>query len=127
MAEQKPDMAQQMMQQGQQMLQSGQDAIKKLQEKPTIEQVLHFLKDNRAKSFVLDIETDSTIMSGRERREAAPHRVRAGAGRAAAAAVADDRGRAEDGEVLRRNPEIRHCGRSAPAARSTARSMNWSS
>ena len=36
--------------------------IQKLQEKPTIEQVLKFLKNNRAKSFVLDIETDSTIM-----------------------------------------------------------------
>ena len=36
--------------------------LRTLQEKPTIEQVLYFLKDNRAKSFVLDIETDSTIM-----------------------------------------------------------------
>ena len=37
--------------------------LQKLQEQPTIEQVLHFLKDNRAKSFVLDIETDSTILA----------------------------------------------------------------
>ena len=37
--------------------------MQKLQQQPTIEQVLKFLKDNRAKSFVLDIETDSTIMA----------------------------------------------------------------
>jgi hypothetical protein len=36
--------------------------IKKIMAKPTIEQVLRFLKDNRMKSFVLDIETDSTII-----------------------------------------------------------------
>jgi hypothetical protein len=30
---------------------------------PTIEQVLTFFKNNRARSFVLDIETDSTILS----------------------------------------------------------------
>jgi hypothetical protein len=34
-----------------------------MQEEPTIEQVLKFLSNNRAKSFVLDIETDSTIMA----------------------------------------------------------------
>jgi len=34
----------------------------KLPEEPTINQVLRFLRDNRAKAFVLDIETDSTIM-----------------------------------------------------------------
>ena len=37
--------------------------MQKLQQQPTIEQVLKFLKDNRAKSFVLDIETDSTIIA----------------------------------------------------------------
>ena len=37
--------------------------MQKLQQQPTIEQVLKFLKDNRAKSFVLDIETDSTIVA----------------------------------------------------------------
>jgi hypothetical protein len=37
--------------------------LQKLREAPTIEQVLLFLKDNRAKSFVLDIETDSTILA----------------------------------------------------------------
>ena len=44
------------------MMQQGVVQLRTLQEKPTIEQVLYFLKDNRAKSFVLDIETDSTIM-----------------------------------------------------------------
>jgi len=40
----------------------AQESIQKLQQKPTIDQVLDFLKDNRARSFTLDIETDSTIM-----------------------------------------------------------------
>ena len=46
----------------QQLMQQAQTQIQKLQAQPTIEQVLTFLKNNRAKSFVLDIETDSTIM-----------------------------------------------------------------
>ena len=50
-------------QQIQQGLQQGQAKLQKLQEEPTIDQVLKFLGDNRAKSFVLDIETDSTIMA----------------------------------------------------------------
>jgi hypothetical protein len=41
--------------------------IKRLREKPTVDQVLKFLKDNRAKSFVLDIETDSTIQADEDR------------------------------------------------------------
>ena len=45
------------------LLKQGQAELQKLQEKPTIDQVLYFLKDNRAKAFVLDIETDSTIMA----------------------------------------------------------------
>ena len=56
-----PDI-QQKLQQVQQVVQTGQDTIKKIQEKPTIEQVLYFFKNNRVKAFVLDIETDSTIM-----------------------------------------------------------------
>jgi len=47
----------------QQLIQQGMAELQKLDEKPTIEQVLYFLKDNRAKAFVLDIETDSTIMA----------------------------------------------------------------
>jgi hypothetical protein len=35
----------------------------KLQEQPTIDQVLYFLSDNRARAFTLDIETDSTILA----------------------------------------------------------------
>ena len=46
---------------GQQLLQSGQDSIKKILEEPNIDQVFYFLKSNRIRSFVLDIETDSTI------------------------------------------------------------------
>jgi len=37
--------------------------LEKAKTEPTIDQVLHFLSDNRAKSFVLDIETDSTILA----------------------------------------------------------------
>jgi hypothetical protein len=36
--------------------------MKKLQERPTTDQVFTFLQDNKARSFTLDIETDSTIM-----------------------------------------------------------------
>jgi hypothetical protein len=53
-------------------LQQAITELQRAQEKPTIEQVLYFLKDNRAKSFVLDIETDSTI----ERDEAAEKKAR---------------------------------------------------
>jgi hypothetical protein len=79
MQQQKMQQLQQMMAQGQQMVQQQQDPaqsqqvqtmltqaqskLQKMQEEPTIEQVLKFLGDNRAKSFVLDIETDSTIMA----------------------------------------------------------------
>ena len=62
MAQQKPEQAQQIMMQGQQLLQHGQDAIKKIMGKPTLEQVLHLFQDQRAKSFIFDIETDSTVM-----------------------------------------------------------------
>jgi hypothetical protein len=43
-------------------LQQLQNQYHKLQEEPTLDQVLYFLKDGKKKSFVLDIETDSTIM-----------------------------------------------------------------
>jgi len=61
-AQQNPQMAQQLMQQVQQQMQQAQKELQKIQEQPTIDQVLRFLKDSRAKAFVLDIETDSTIM-----------------------------------------------------------------
>ena len=41
--------------------------LQNLPQEPTIDQVLTFLKDNRVKSFVLDIETDSTIMPDEQR------------------------------------------------------------
>jgi hypothetical protein len=53
----------QMQQQMQAQAQDLMRQLQKLREQPTIEQVLHFLKSNRAKSFVLDIETDSTILA----------------------------------------------------------------
>ena len=61
MVQQKPEMVQQITQQFQQLQQSGQDSIKKILEEPNIDQVFYFLKSNRIRSFVLDIETDSTI------------------------------------------------------------------
>jgi hypothetical protein len=54
---------QQQMQQAQTQLEQMVTEIEQAQQQVTIEQVLNFLKDNRAKSFVLDIETDSTIMA----------------------------------------------------------------
>ena len=62
MAQSNPEQAQQVQQQAQQLMQTGQETIKRIMEQPNIDQVLRFLKDNRARSFVLDIETDSTIM-----------------------------------------------------------------
>jgi hypothetical protein len=41
---------------------AGQNAMQQIVEKPNTEQVFKFLKDNRAKAFTLDIETDSTVM-----------------------------------------------------------------
>jgi hypothetical protein len=57
------DPAQQMMAQGQDHMQQLSTQMQQLQEQPTIEQVLRFLRDNRTRAFVLDIETDSTILA----------------------------------------------------------------
>jgi hypothetical protein len=57
-----PQAGQQAQQALQQAQQAGQEAINKILQKPNLDQVLDFLKNNRMKSFVLDIETDSTIM-----------------------------------------------------------------
>jgi hypothetical protein len=62
MMQQSPDQAQALQTQAQAQLQQGQDAIRKLTERPTIDQVFEFLQNNRMRTFVLDIETDSTIM-----------------------------------------------------------------
>src|SRR5262249_34903569 len=61
MAEQNPQMAQQAVGMAQKMQQSLQENLTKLKAKPTVEDVMAFLRNNRARSFVLDIETDSTI------------------------------------------------------------------
>jgi hypothetical protein len=42
-------------------LQNMQEQISDFAQKPTYEDVMAFLRDNRARAFVLDIETDSTI------------------------------------------------------------------
>jgi len=47
----------------QQLQQAVTQQLQQIKDQPTIDQVLKFLKDSRAKSFVLDIETDSTIMA----------------------------------------------------------------
>lgn len=60
-AQANPEQAQQMMQQAQQQLGELQAQIKKLQDQPTVEKVIGFLRDQRLRPFVLDIETDSTI------------------------------------------------------------------
>jgi len=61
-AQQDPNAAQQMIQQAQsQMQQQVQQQIAQLQEVPTVEKVVAFLRDQRIRPFVLDIETDSTI------------------------------------------------------------------
>jgi hypothetical protein len=61
MAQQNPDQAGQIASQAQLQIQQGFDALYKLQDTPTIDQVFDLFKNNRVKSFVLDIETDSTI------------------------------------------------------------------
>jgi hypothetical protein len=52
----------QQLQQLQQQGQMIQGQIDRIAHEPNVENVLGFLRDNRAKCFVLDIETDSTIM-----------------------------------------------------------------
>jgi hypothetical protein len=63
MAQQNPQAAQQAIAQFQQAQQQAQQEVQKLEQQPTIEQVLAFLKNNRSRAFVLDIETDSTIQA----------------------------------------------------------------
>ena len=53
---------QQMQQQMQQQIQQLQQQLQQVMQAPTIEQVLKFLKDQRSRAFILDIETDSTVM-----------------------------------------------------------------
>jgi hypothetical protein len=58
-----PDAAQQLISQVQPQIQQLTEHGQKMSAEVTIDQVLRFLRDTRAKSFVLDIETDSTIMA----------------------------------------------------------------
>lgn len=60
-AQQQPEKAQQVLQQAQQQIEQLVKQINELQEQPTIETVMKFLRDQRLRPFVLDIETDSTI------------------------------------------------------------------
>jgi hypothetical protein len=78
MQKQKMQQIVQGIQQGQQMMQTMQDPaqqqqtqqmidqaiaqLPRIQQEPTIDQVIRLLRDNRTKTFVLDIETDSTIL-----------------------------------------------------------------
>ncbi|MEZ2132705.1 MULTISPECIES: hypothetical protein [unclassified Sinorhizobium] len=66
-AQANPEQAQQALQQAQQQIQQiGQQAaeqVAKLDATPTVEQVQKFLRDNKLRPFVLDIETDSTIQA----------------------------------------------------------------
>lgn len=61
MAQQNPEQAQQVLQQAQQQLQQLQGQAQQLEATDTIEAVVKFLRDERIRPFVLDIETDSTI------------------------------------------------------------------
>lgn len=62
MAQQDPQQAQALLEQAQQQIVAQlQPQIDKLEKTPTIEQVMDFLRDQRLRPFVLDIETDSTI------------------------------------------------------------------
>jgi hypothetical protein len=61
--QQSPDQGNAIMQAASQQMQQIQSEIERAMTKPTIEQVLDFLHDHRARAFVLDIETDSTIMA----------------------------------------------------------------
>jgi len=57
-----PQAVQQAQQQVEQAIETGQQTLKRINEKPTLEQVMRFLKDKKSKAFTLDIETDSTVM-----------------------------------------------------------------
>jgi hypothetical protein len=64
--QQNPQAAQQLKPMIEQLIAAAGKSIKKIAEQPTLEQVLAFLRNNRIKSFVLDIETDSTIQATEE-------------------------------------------------------------
>ena len=57
----------QAMQQAKQMMQQAQAQVQKLQSTVTLEQVFEFLKNERMRPFVMEIETDSTIQPDEEK------------------------------------------------------------
>lgn len=57
----------QAMQKAQQMVQQAQGQIQKLRQTVTIEQVFEFIRNERMRPFVLEIETDSTIQPDEEK------------------------------------------------------------
>lgn len=61
--QQNPQAAQQLIQAATVQLQQMEDQIRKEMMVPTFEQIMRFIKDYRTTSFVLDIETDSTIQA----------------------------------------------------------------
>lgn len=61
MAQQQPDKAREVMGQAQQQIGALQGQMAELDETVTIEKVMELLRDQRARPFMLDIETDSTI------------------------------------------------------------------
>jgi len=61
-AQQNPEQAQQVIEQArQQIIGQAKAQIDKLQQTPTVEEVMKLLRDQKLRPFVLDIETDSTI------------------------------------------------------------------
>jgi len=62
MMQTQPDQAGQFQQQAQKLMEEGQNTVRALMAHPTFDQVWLFLQNMRARSFVLDIETDSTIL-----------------------------------------------------------------
>ena len=63
-AQQNPEQVQQMLAQAtQQAAMAAQAKIAELEQTPTVEKVMKFLRDNKTRPFVLDVETDSTIQA----------------------------------------------------------------
>ena len=105
---------------------ANQAEIEKTLPKPSIEQVLDFLHDHRARAFVLDIETDSTIMADENaEKQRRTEFVTALAG-IIAAARANDRGRSAPPGV-RRHLEVLDLGLPRQPLGSTIRSTDMSS
>lgn len=61
MAQANPEQAQGLLKQAEGQIQKLGEEAKKLRDTPTIDKVSSFIRDNRLRPFVLDIETDSTI------------------------------------------------------------------